>query len=420
MIVKHGITTLFSAVLVTASSSAWAQSYQPGAEAGATGDLGVSRAAARAPRAAFEIGLNGGYTQPFGKIANGRVMRDEIGAGGAVGLDLGYRLSPHWSLGFTGQYHDSGARGALDGNTDFRGVAGGVQGTYHMMPYGRVDPYLTLGTGYRLLWRATDRAGDTNLLTHGLELGKAMLGVDFRISPSVALGPVVGADVNLFLWDNPEGPIGNQAIASGDRRPSTFLFAGLAARFDIGGTREDRAPMVASTLTPIGYDTTSMESLTPAAGPPSTPQPLAMPPAATPAPMTPPAATPPPSISMVIVPADILSRCGINETKAFFEFDSADVKTNGTSTLGKLATCVSTGALKGQKLRIIGHADPRGPDQYNQALGRTRAQSVADFLTSHGLNAGSVQTISHGERDATGVNEQGWAFDRRVDIQLMP
>lgn len=409
MIVKHGITTMVSALVLTAGSSVWAQEFVPGGEAGMQSDQ-PSRAAVRAPKKAFEIGVNGGYTQPFGKVARDRIIHDQVDAGGAVGLNLGYRFNPRWSLGFTGQYHDSGARGTLEGNTDFRGVAAGVEGTFHMAPYSRIDPYFTLGTGYRALWRSAEVGSVGNLMTHGLQLGKALIGVDFRLSESLALGPVAGADVNLFLWDNPEGTTGNRAISSGDRRPNTFIFAGLAARFDVGGTRQDRAPMMARTLTPADYDT--MQNLTPAGGPPS--MPMIAPPA------TPPAATTPQPNSMVNINPDILSRCGISEPKAFFEFDSAEVKMNGSSTLGKVASCVSNGALAGRKLQVIGHADPRGPDQYNDALGRSRAQTVADFLTSNGLGAGSVQVISKGEEEATGTNEQGWAYDRRVDILLVP
>jgi hypothetical protein len=46
---------------------------------------------------------------------------------------------------------------------------------------------------------------------------------------------MVGADLTLFLWQNPEGPAGNREID--DPRVSTFVYAGLQGRFDIGGER---------------------------------------------------------------------------------------------------------------------------------------------------------------------------------------
>src|SRR5215217_5764650 len=52
----------------------------------------------RAPRRAFEIGVNGGYSQPFGEVHGGLKIHDVASAGGVVGLALGYRFTPHWSL----------------------------------------------------------------------------------------------------------------------------------------------------------------------------------------------------------------------------------------------------------------------------------------------------------------------------------
>ena len=67
-------------------------------EEGSTEAGGTERVEVRAPRRAFELGLSGGYTQPFGEIRDDLAIRGVIIAGGAVGLALGYRFDPHWSL----------------------------------------------------------------------------------------------------------------------------------------------------------------------------------------------------------------------------------------------------------------------------------------------------------------------------------
>ena len=59
---------------------------------------------------------------------------------------------------------------------------------------------------------------------------------------ATVLGPMVGADVNLFVARNPEGPAGDVVIQ--DKKVSTFLFAGVQGRFDVGGSRIEKSGTV--------------------------------------------------------------------------------------------------------------------------------------------------------------------------------
>lgn len=187
-----------------------------------------------APRGAFEVGVEGGYTQPLGEIGDGRSFRNVAEAGGAVGLSLGLRINPHWALAFTTQFHNNKGDDNLGRNAEVRGLSSGVKATYHIRPYRTVDPYLSLGTGYRVMWLVPD--GAPNELVHGFQLGRALVGLDFRVSKDVSIGPMIGADFNMFLWDNPQGAaVGDQKI--GSVRPSTFLFGGIGATFDVAGQR---------------------------------------------------------------------------------------------------------------------------------------------------------------------------------------
>lgn len=77
-----------------------------------------------------------------------------------------------------------------------------------------------------------------------------------------------------------------------------------------------------------------------------------------------------------------------------------------------------SGAAAGQRLAIVGHADPRGSFDYNLALGERRAAQVADQLKAHGLEANRIDISSRGEMDATGTDETSYAEDRRVGIFL--
>lgn len=355
-------------------------------EVDATADT-TDPGAVRAPRRAFEIGVQGGYTQPFGEIKDGQGFTDLVDAGGFVGLMLGYRFTPHWSIEGTGAFHESTADSRQGDRLDIRGVTTGVQGTFHARPYERVDPYVSLGAGYRMLFLVPDN--DANLLIHGFELAKALVGVDFRVSEDVALGPVVGADLNLFVWENGSPDVNDDDIDN--PRPSTFLFAGVAGKFDIGGDR----------VTRNGRVTTAVA--TPAAGP--------LPPAKRDLKRPPPTA--------IQIDKRIMELCKIEQKKAYFEFDKANVLPADQATLEQVAQCFVSGPLKGYGLDIVGRTDPRGPDDYNQQLGQSRADAVSEYLTTQGMTGAKISSESAGEAGATGTNETEWAYDRRVDLRLI-
>jgi outer membrane protein OmpA-like peptidoglycan-associated protein len=62
---------------------------------------------------------------------------------------------------------------------------------------------------------------------------------------------------------------------------------------------------------------------------------------------------------------------------------------------------------------IVGAADPSGPEQVNEKLSDARAQSVAQWLLAHGVDAQRIQTHAIGHEGAVGST-----LDRRVDIWL--
>ena len=187
-----------------------------------------------APRSAFEIGVGAGYTQPVGYLSANEQIGDVVDAGGGFTLDLGYRINPSWGVAWNLQFHESNEDDTFIDEMQIRGLVTGLSATFHALPYAGVDPYLTLGGGYRLLWLVSDEI--PSRLLHGPEVAKVVLGIDFRLSDSVAIGPALGADVNVFLWSDSDDPAASGAID--DPRPAAFLFAAFTGRFDIGGMRE--------------------------------------------------------------------------------------------------------------------------------------------------------------------------------------
>lgn len=100
----------------------------------------------------------------------------------------------------------------------------------------------------------------------------------------------------------------------------------------------------------------------------------------------------------------------------FFEFDSYALTPSAQDTLRKLAQ-----SLKAQntvRIQVEGHADERGSNEYNMALGEKRAQSVKDFLLTEGVTAENLSTISYGEEKpvAFGHDEDAWAKNRRSEF----
>jgi peptidoglycan-associated lipoprotein len=106
------------------------------------------------------------------------------------------------------------------------------------------------------------------------------------------------------------------------------------------------------------------------------------------------------------------------QSTANFDFDSDAIGDADRVVLSSLARCLSEGALKGRGLELTGRADARGEPEYNLSLGESRAESVRRYLHDLGVQADRLRATSRGEMDATGTDEAGWAYDRRVDIDL--
>jgi peptidoglycan-associated lipoprotein len=158
----------------------------------------------------------------------------------------------------------------------------------------------------------------------------------------------------------------------------------------------------------------------------SDPPPPAKTPEVAPAPATPapaPIANNPkpdddPSKGNINISDEIKKACGISDAEAFFAYDSANIRPQDKAVLTKLAVCFTTGPLKGREMRLVGHADNRGEDDYNMLLGQKRADNVKTAIVSAGMTPAKTLTTSRGELDATGSDEASWSKDRRVDIVL--
>jgi peptidoglycan-associated lipoprotein len=101
-----------------------------------------------------------------------------------------------------------------------------------------------------------------------------------------------------------------------------------------------------------------------------------------------------------------------------FDFDESDLRGDARSRLeAKLPIML---ANPGLAIRISGHADERGSDEYNLALGQRRAAAAKRYLTERGVSDGRVETASFGEEQpvAAGGDESAYAANRRAEFEI--
>lgn len=179
---------------------------------------------------AVEIAIATGYAQGVGKTGGDMADLDDLsGPGGAVQLELGYRVIPHLSLGAYGTFslHDNGD--AVEDTTDILGATAGVQAAWHFRPDTSIDPWVKLGTGWKGLWLSPENGKNTSL--QGLELARLQVGVDYRITPEVAIAPVVGGSLGMFI--SQDSPMTTEYTELDGKEVNFTGFAGLAGTFDI-------------------------------------------------------------------------------------------------------------------------------------------------------------------------------------------
>lgn len=103
-----------------------------------------------------------------------------------------------------------------------------------------------------------------------------------------------------------------------------------------------------------------------------------------------------------------------------FDTDQDAVKPQFYSTLNSVSLVLKK--FNQTLVDVYGHTDSTGSDSYNQALSQRRAQSVASYLTSQGVDSRRFYATGLGETRPIADNgtESGRALNRRVEIQLSP
>ena len=155
----------------------------------------------------------------------------------------------------------------------------------------------------------------------------------------------------------------------------------------------------------------------PAAPPPApaaqTQAPQPPPPAPRPTPPTP----PPVSSTRVPTEEEVFARMSLGELNeksplmdVYFAYDLSDLSEATRATLQKAADWLRR--FTSTRVMVEGHADSRGTNEYNLALGERRADAVRDYLVSLGISSERFTIVSKGEEDPVCRDETDACFEK--------
>jgi hypothetical protein len=192
----------------------------------------LDRAVAATPTS-LEVGVGLGYTQGVGGAGGTGSLEDVTGSGGSLELAVAARLTPSFSLGLYGTFARFQHGDMIADGSRVRAATAGVQATWHAREQRALDPWISVGTGWRGLW-ITPADGHASAL-HGVELLRVQLGIDYRFTERFAISPVIGVSSAAFMAERTAMTPGLAAVR--DNRLNLYWFTGLSGRFDLGWSR---------------------------------------------------------------------------------------------------------------------------------------------------------------------------------------
>jgi peptidoglycan-associated lipoprotein len=135
----------------------------------------------------------------------------------------------------------------------------------------------------------------------------------------------------------------------------------------------------------------------------------------TPAPPPPPARSPVATDTVHSAPD---TRGSTLAERIHFALDRADLTPEARTALAAKAEVLRTSP--NVSLRIAGHADERGSDEYNLALSKRRAAEAKRFLMQQGIDSTRLETVGYGEEQPLDPSstEPAWAMNRRADFNV--
>ena len=111
---------------------------------------------------------------------------------------------------------------------------------------------------------------------------------------------------------------------------------------------------------------------------------------------------------------------GVLAARIYFDFDRSAIRSDAAATLEeKLPIFQANPQLR---IRIVGHADERGSDEYNLALSQRRALAAKRWLVSRGIAANRIDVGGMGEERPVvpnATNEADHQQNRRDEFEII-
>jgi outer membrane protein OmpA-like peptidoglycan-associated protein len=99
----------------------------------------------------------------------------------------------------------------------------------------------------------------------------------------------------------------------------------------------------------------------------------------------------------------------------FFDLDSSTLKPGAYSEIDRVSNVLNN--YPQTTIRVEGHTDSTGPEDYNQRLSEKRAEAVKSALIQRGVDPRRIQAVGYGESQPISSN---YAMNRRVGIAITP
>jgi hypothetical protein len=166
--------------------------------------------------------VKGGYQWPYGSLATSVPVATSLLGGWTVGGALGFGLSRHATFEIDGAWSQIGGADTCP-TCGGSSIAAGLGFAYHLAQGFAIDPWASVGVGYRtsLITLPAGEAGSGRY--HGIDFARIALGADFYPIPTLGFGPYI------------EGTFGSYRIRPDtSSTPSVYAFVqlGLRVNFD--------------------------------------------------------------------------------------------------------------------------------------------------------------------------------------------
>lgn len=311
-----------------------------------------------------------------------RLIDDALGG---IQLQVGREMSKRWSLEGLLKYHD------IDGFPEQKHLELGINAVGKFLPDSRFSPYAIGGLGYLRAdvgepdFGGIPAAGTTAgsaTATAGLGLAIALGDSPWSLRTEWRLRHTFDSDDSLT---DLIGTLGVQYSFGGSARRAAPMAAAAAEPTQIEEPAQDMAPILVQDTDGDGVRDDRDRCPGTLAG----------------------------------AAVDAVGCEQIRPKSVYFDTESAALSARAKEKLDAAAEVLARHPEL--KVEIAGHADSRGPEDYNQALSERRAEAVRRYLEAKGIDSARMTARGYGETRPAASNDTmlGQSDNRRVELHAM-